>query len=179
MRHTSGDDGEDDDDDEQMTNRLAATFNSKNQSEHLKQVVQVFGVQFDEWCVCLIGDNAAVNIKTAELCKKQHVGCKNHKLNLEVNAMLAVDNQLTEAIESVQKLMLSLKTLKHSAALSDYTYLRPTLYVRTRWSGKHTVCAKFLKLYQTLIRMREDDANLLDKHQHVLHQHLRKRWKHT
>jgi hypothetical protein len=39
---------------------------------------------------------------------------------------------LPEVIESVQKLMLSLKTLNHSAALSAYTYLRPTLYVRTR-----------------------------------------------
>jgi hypothetical protein len=97
MRHTNGDDGEDDDDDEQMPYRLAVTFNSKNQSEHLKKVLQVFGVQFDEWCVCLIGDNAAVNIKTAELCKTPHVGCKNHKINFEVNVMLAVDNQLTRS----------------------------------------------------------------------------------
>ena len=42
-----------------------------------------YGVEFADWAAALIGDNASVHIKTAELDKKPHVlGCKNHKLNL-------------------------------------------------------------------------------------------------
>jgi hypothetical protein len=109
--------------------------------------------------MCLIGDNAAVNTKTAELCKKPHIGCKNHKLNLEVKEMMKNDIRLSETIESVQRLMLSLKTIKNAAVLDAYTNFRPTLYVKTRWSGKFKILQKLLKLYDVPITIHEDDEN--------------------
>jgi hypothetical protein len=153
------DDDNDDIDDGNTTKVLTPCFSAESQSNHFKKILRNYGLQFDSWCVCLIGDNASVNVKTAELCKKPHIGCKNHKLNLEVNAMFKEDNELQELLEKLQKLMVSLKTLKNSAVLDAYTHLRPTLYVKTRWTGKFNVCQKFLRLRDTLAQMHEDNDN--------------------
>ena len=74
-----------DDHDEDDVSELATKFNAEAQLSHFKSIFPYYGVEFADWAVALIGDNASVNIKTAELAKKPHVGCKNHKLNLEVN----------------------------------------------------------------------------------------------
>jgi hypothetical protein len=57
---------------------------------------------------------------------KPHICCKKHKLNLEINAMIKADMELQEILDKLQKLMVSLKTLKNSAVLDAYTHLRPT-----------------------------------------------------
>lgn len=154
---------EDEDEDEFEGNSddhaLASSFTAKDQCEHLKKIIRYYGVEFDDWCACLIGDNAAVNIKTSRLCGVPHIGCKNHKLNLEINRMINLDRKLEDSLEKLQRLMVSLKTMKNSAALDAYTHLRPSLYVKTRWSGKYHVCRKFLKLREYLVAMHEDREN--------------------
>jgi hypothetical protein len=148
-----------DDDNEGAEKRLVPSFTADSQAIHFKKILRNFKIDFDRWCVCLIGDNAAVNIKTADLCKKPHIGCKSHKLNLEVNAMLRIDNRLKTMLDSLQGLMLSLKTLKNSAVLDAYTQLRPTLFGKTRWNGKYKICEKFLKLRDILVAMHEESDN--------------------
>jgi hypothetical protein len=120
---------EDDDDKE----KLAVSFNAQKQVDHFREMFKFYGVKFDEWCVCLIGDNASVNVKTAELCDKPHVGCKNHKLNLEVKSICDADNNLKSTLDQINNHMVSLRTLKNSAALRNLTDLRPMLCSATRW----------------------------------------------
>jgi hypothetical protein len=78
------DDGDGSDDDERRKKNRSAFFGGKTQLAQFKKILRGYGVQFAKWRVCLICDNATVNLKTSELCKKTHIGCKNQKLNLEV-----------------------------------------------------------------------------------------------
>jgi hypothetical protein len=153
------DDVERDEDDEHRKKIRSASFGAKDQAAHFKKILRGYGVQFAKWCVCLIGDNAAVNLKTAELCEKPHIGCKNHKLNLDVMSMLKNDLQLNDILERLQGLMLSLKTMKNSAVLEAYTHLCPSLCVKTRWSGKYRICKKFLMIRDNLVEMHRNDQN--------------------
>jgi hypothetical protein len=101
--HAEDDDGKE---------KLEVSFSAQKQVDHFREIFKFYVVKFDEWCVCQIGDNASVNVKTAELCGKAHVGCKCHKLNLEVKAMRDADDNLTLTIEDINKLMVKLRTLK-------------------------------------------------------------------
>jgi hypothetical protein len=96
-------------------------------------------VGFDNWCACLIGDNAAENVRAAALCGKPHVGCKNHKPSLDVNMMFKEDQQLNSTIENIRVLMLTIKTMKSSAALRNLTDIRRSLFMPISWSGKYYV----------------------------------------
>jgi hypothetical protein len=108
----------------------------KAKIDHFREIFPFYDLDFNKWCVCLIGDNAAVNIKTATLCGKPHVGCKNHKLNLQVNSIFLENEELNSAIEDIRESMVQLKTMKNSAALRNLMDIRPGLFVPTRWSGK-------------------------------------------
>jgi hypothetical protein len=81
--------------------RLAVSYNANNQADHFREIFQFYGLKFEDCCVCLIEDNASVNVKTAELCCKPHIGCKSHKLNLEFKAMCTADETLQSTLEEL------------------------------------------------------------------------------
>jgi hypothetical protein len=45
-------------DTERIGNDRATSFTAKTQSDPLKKIVRFYGLQFDQCCMCLIGDNA-------------------------------------------------------------------------------------------------------------------------
>jgi hypothetical protein len=55
----------------------------------------------------------------------------------QCRVLFRVDNRLKNILDSLQRLILSLKALKNSAPVDAYTQLRPTLFVKTRWNGKY------------------------------------------
>jgi hypothetical protein len=151
---------DDPDYDEDQVDVLACEFNASQQLKHFERILPMYGHDFHEWCVCLLGDNASVNLKTAELAEMPHIGCKNHKLNLEVNNMVKRnDARLDALLNKLQRLMTNLKTMKNSASLKTFTPLKPQLYNKTRWSGKYKVIRKFVKIRSALLHMSEDDNN--------------------
>ena len=138
---------------------LAAAFNAKQQLAQFKEILEYYNVDFEDWVACLISDNAAVNGATARLANKPMIGCKNHKLSLEMNAMVDRDVFLNDALARIQQLMLELKTIKNSAALKKFTNLQPQLYNKTRWSGKKVVLSKFIKLRPFLLQLDNESDN--------------------
>jgi hypothetical protein len=72
-----------------------------------------FGKQLDQCCF-LVGDNCAVNRRLATLMGVPLVGCASHRLNRAVQFEMA---DYEDELEVVQKLMIKLRTLNHSAKL--------------------------------------------------------------
>jgi hypothetical protein len=64
--------------------------------------------------------------------------------------MCDADNNLKSTLDQINNLMVSLRTLKNSAALRNLTDLRPMLCSATRWSGTCNVLKRFLDLRQLL-----------------------------
>jgi hypothetical protein len=63
-------------------------------------------------------DNCSVNLKIAKLLGKPHTGCQqHHKLNLEVNYMIAEWPILKALIEKVNDCQKSVKTKLENAAI--------------------------------------------------------------
>jgi len=140
----------------------ATKFNSETHLKYFRDIFEYYGSDFDEWTVCLIGDNVSTNRKISIICDKPHIGCVSHKLNLEVALMVQNDRSLQNTIEGVHRVMKEAKTkLKSAAVLRNLTKLRPILYNKTRWSGKHDMLARFLKIRSELIEASQhDDANI-------------------
>lgn len=112
--------------------------------------------------MCLICDNAKVNQKPASISRKPSVGCKSHKLNLEVNRIIKEDNLLFKVIESVHATMKSARKLKNAAILRNITDYCPVLNYETRWSGKRRMLDRFIKIRNKLIEASMSmDADLI------------------
>ena len=143
---------EDDDDvDEETT-----AFDAETHVQHFENILrEYFDVELKKWVVCHIADNASVNRKFSDLTGIPHIGCKNHKLNLEMNKMLEAMPELHDTIKLIHEMMGKIKgSTKKSAALRKLTFLVPTLYNKTRWSGKLYVLERFIRLRDMLIELR-------------------------
>ncbi len=134
-------------------------FTAETHVHFFRETFHVFGLEFQSWCKCLIGDNASVNLRIAQLCKRPHVGCASHKLNLEVQKMVKDTPQLSKTIESIHHIMRTVKSkLRYSAALRNRTELRPVLQNSTRWSGMYCMLARYGRNKAELENILECDA---------------------
>lgn len=114
----------------------------------MKENLSYFNLDLTDWTVCLMGDNYQTNLKIAKLIGCPHVGCNNHKLSLEVNAMFENDAELKRITESFSETMTTAKAkLKNVTMLRNLTDLVPLLQCKTRWSGTCRLMKRF-----TLIR---------------------------
>ncbi len=77
-----------DDCDEDRNGDEATTFNAQAHLKFFSDILQFYGQDFKEWCVCLIAGNTNTNLRAAKLAGVPHVGCASHRLNLEVDAMV-------------------------------------------------------------------------------------------
>eukprot|EP00171_Calliarthron_tuberculosum_P002072 IDg2072t1 len=133
-------------------------FNAEVHIDFFREVFKFHKLDFDQWCVCLLGDNAAVNLRMARLINKPFVGCSNHKLNLDVNDMVRSSRDLSATIERVHSIMKHVKSsLRNSAMLRNLTDLRPVIHNETRWSGKHSMLKRFQEIQDDLVRVCDAD----------------------
>lgn len=73
--------------DDGNSNDEATTSNAESHIGLFEKTFEWYELNLHEWCVCFIADNAAVNMRISRFSNKPHIGCANHKLNLEVNKM--------------------------------------------------------------------------------------------
>ena len=106
--------------------------NAESHLFFLHEIFPFFGHSFDNWCLCLIGDNCATNLKIASLCQKPYVGCCKYKLNLEVNKMIDEQASLKHCIDAIQNTLTDARKLKNAAILRNLTDLRPIVHNETR-----------------------------------------------
>eukprot|EP00171_Calliarthron_tuberculosum_P002661 IDg2661t1 len=112
---------------EQNGDAETTKFNAEAHVKFFRDVFELYKCDFDKWCVCLVGDNASTNLRTAKLCSKPHVSCTSHKLNNE-----------------------------NAAILRNLTELRPVMHNQTRWSGKFNMLQRFERLRDELISASQD-----------------------
>lgn len=62
----------------------AVSFCAKTQLENLTEVFSFYRVDIHKWLVCLVQDNASVNVRLASLLGVPYVGFLSHKLALQV-----------------------------------------------------------------------------------------------
>ncbi len=126
------------------------------------------------WNKASICDNTSTNLRIARLLGNPHVGCCNHKLNLDVELMVANSDDLKNCVSSVHNTMASAKMkLKNAALLRNLTELKPVLENKTRWSGKFLMFERFIKLRDCLVEIadsEDSDGLFLDRSNRFLGQ---------
>jgi len=144
---------------EDEENYEATEFDAVTHVRQLEDIFHIYGINFHEWMLCFIADNAPVNKRIAKLIEVPHVGCLSHKLNLEVNLMVENDKSLSNSISSIATTMKNCKTrIKCRAMLRNLTHLSPLLYNKTRWSGKYAILVRFLEIREELIKVADTDG---------------------
>ena len=143
----------------QEYDKTTAVFNSQVHVEHFRKVFKkYFDIELSKWCKCSIADNTATNRKIAKILNVPHVGCNNHKYNLDIEDWVRSDELFKETLSSVALTMKEAKgSINNVAVLSEITDLKPILYNKTRWSGKyHTLVERFLRLRDAFIEASND-----------------------
>ena len=146
----------------------ATTFNAVTHVAFFNDIFQFFGQSFDQWCVCLIGDNCSTHVKVSELCGRPLVGCASHKLNLEVNGMINRCPQLNETLKNIHNVMMSARKLKNSAILRNLTDLAPVVHNQTRGSSHVVMLQRFIEIRQSLMETSEHEDGDMDMNGSVM-----------
>ncbi len=131
----------------------SSKFTAEVHAAHFKQIFfECYGISLTDWAKAAVADNTTTNRKTCRILGLPHVGCNNHKLNLDMESWVTADNELKETLEKIASTMKSAKnSLKNAAILSELTNLKPVLYNKTRWSGKFDTIDRFIRIRSDLI----------------------------
>ena len=71
--------------------------------------------------------------------------------------------ELKQILESVQSTMRQCKkSLKNAAVLRNLSTLKPIACDKTRWSGKHDVLKRFIRIREDLIKTADDENTTLE-----------------
>ena len=142
----------------------AVKFTAEVHANFIKETFKYYDrINFKEWTKAQTADNVAVNRKIAELLGINHIPCKSHLLNSEVGCMTNNLPELQDILESVQTTMRQCKkSLKNAAVLRNLSTLKPIMYNKTRWSGKHDVLKRFIEIREDLIKTADDENTSLE-----------------
>lgn len=139
------------------------SFSARVHIRFFEDVFHLFGVNVHEWVLCQLADNCSVNKRIADLLEIPHVGCNNHKLNLEVRRMIDANSRIQGTIESIHKTMKSCKSgLKNRALLRNITDLCPVLNNQTRWSSIYQMLTRYNRIRDALIRVADSSESSLN-----------------
>ncbi len=98
---------------------------------HIRQIENIFNlylVDIHKWSVFQIGDRCPLNKSIAAAIEIPHVGCCNHKLNLESNCMIDKNTAISTMIDDITTTMRECKpSTKNRAMLQRLTKLTPFL----------------------------------------------------
>ena len=89
-----------------------------------------------------------------------HVGCCNHKFNLDMKSMIE-KKSLVNTISDIMQTMIQAKKSKNSAVLRTLTDLHPEIHTETRWSSKCKMLQKWIRIRSELIEASShQDSNI-------------------
>lgn len=89
-----------------------------------------------------------------------HVGCNDHKLNLEVNRIVSAHSELEDTIARVHETMRLAKTsIKNVELLRNLMDMKPIMHNPTRWSGKYWMLKRFSEIRSSFIDTSKDDES--------------------
>lgn len=109
---------------------------------------------------CCTADNAAVNKKVKKILDIIHIGCSNHKLNLDIEDWMKHTESFKDTVNEIAKCMKAVKkSLKNMALLKNATKLNPVLYNATCWSGKFNMLDRFLRIRNDIIDISNNEES--------------------
>jgi hypothetical protein len=156
MNHTEDDNGK-------VTDAL--TFNTEQHIEFFQELLLFYGLTFsDRFITNQIADNTSVNKKIARILDIPHVGCTNHKFNLEVEDYMKQD--FADILDGIRETMVLISSShKFKAMLCQHTSKQPLFYNNTRWYGKYTVVKQWLEIYLHVLEVNRKiaDKDRLDR----------------
>jgi len=126
----------------------------KQHAEGLKWQLEVHGKKVED-VLALIGDHHSVNGRMSKDLKIPAVGCAAHRFNLAINYWLERKPEYEDVIERVHVVMTKLRTLKNAAKLHDLTDLCAIKYNKTRWSSKHDMLVRYLRIESKIKQIKE------------------------
>jgi hypothetical protein len=132
-------------------------FTAKTQADFLVDVIENVG-RTKEDILFLVADNTNTNPATADLLNVPFVGCASHRFNLAVQKYVDKHNAV---IANIHQIMLLLSNLKKAGKFRKLTNLEPVIMNQTRWSSKHAMVERYLRLEETIKEMDDIDLNVL------------------
>ena len=135
-------------------------FDAETHTSHIRAIFSLFGIDCSKWILCQVADNCNLNRAVSSQLRIPHVGCSNHKLNLEVERMVDNDSTLKDCIDSVHRTMTDCRSkLRNRAMLRNLTTLSPIVENKTRWSGKYMMITRFCRIYDSLRTVAENEQS--------------------
>jgi hypothetical protein len=112
---------------------------------HLEYIVKILAVYDKNIAnvLFMVGDNCPTNPAIANSANVPFIGCASHRFNLAIKAFMS-DYQ--EEIDTIQALMICLRSANNSAELAKHTHLRPIKSNHTRWSSVFAMLSRYLKI---------------------------------
>ena len=146
----------------------ATRFNAETNIYFMNEAFKLYDMNFKEWALCLVSDNASTNKRVSFLTSIPHAGCCSHKLNLEVRERLRVHGELRNALESVRNTMIVAKSrLKNTSILRNLTDLRLIIPYDARWSGKSNILQRFVRIRSEFIEASDDQKGNISINQNT------------
>ena len=143
---------------ENASDSEAFEFTAHNHIEQFRDIFNLHNIDMNSWVLCTMPDNFNVNLFIAKGMKVPHIGCANHKLNLQVNKIVKYGSSFRLLLESVRKTFRTYRAgLKTSAMLRYLNVLKPTIDNPTRWSRKYHMIKRFSRLRSDLVIVADTD----------------------
>lgn len=118
-------------------------------ADFIKQTLDFYSCSLDN-VLLIVADNCSTMKKMAKICGKQFVGCASHRFNIAVRNFLNEKN-FRISLDKVQKLMVSLSSLKNAAWLKAQGQLSARKRNETRWSSEFEMLKRFRELKDFLL----------------------------
>ena len=117
-------------------------FDAASNKDFIGYVLGLFNKSFDN-LIFLVGDNASVNKRLADLLQVPFIGCASHRFNLAFKDFLvSFEGTLTK----INDLMKTLRNMKQAGKLRKKTDLEPVQRNVTRWSSTFEMVKRFFEI---------------------------------
>ena len=132
-------------------------FTAEDIGDYISYVLQMYDKSFMN-IECIIGDNASVNRRLADLIRQWLYQEKNirrivpmlgdaaHKVNLAVEKLYGPATEYAQLVQKVHSLVVQLRSHINGFKISTLTTLNPILSNDTRWNSVYDMLERFLEM---------------------------------
>ncbi len=117
-------------------------FDADSHKAFIGDVLEMFNKRLHN-LLFLVGDNAPVNKKLADLLQVPFIGCASHRFNLACKTYL---EPFELSLMKINELMKTLGNIKQAGKLRKKTDLEPIKRNATRWSSTYEMLKRFFEI---------------------------------
>lgn len=136
-------------------------YDAESQKAFIEDVLEVFGKDKSS-LLFMVGDNAPVNKRIADLLEIPIIGCASHRFNLACKRFLEPHEPL---LRNINNLMILLRSIKKAGVLRQKTEKEPVKRNVTRWSSTFEMLSRFFELLPHLDQTDDEITDSLPSRQ--------------